>query len=270
MFFLIQPEFVFIGLKSSILHEKWGKTLQVTLLAVIVPNLFIMLPTLDEEGALPTIYSRIPLEELKAKGYSCRVVVVDGGSTDNTLEIARDLGCEIIQQWGEGKGAGMRQGFKKFLEYDDDKLVMLDCDGTYHPEEITKIIESVPKNGISIGDRLNGSIESNAMTSTNWIGNHLLTWIAVALHGKPINDLCSGFWAFSKQAVSRLQLNSMRFEIEAEMYTSCAHLGIPIRYIPITYSKRVGKAKLGSIKDGTSIARKLIIRRIFPTPHEEK
>ena len=68
-------------------------------------NLFIMLPTLDEEGALEDIYRRIPIEELKQKGYTTRVVVVDGGSSDNTVKIAVDLGCEVIQQWGEGKGA---------------------------------------------------------------------------------------------------------------------------------------------------------------------
>jgi dolichol-phosphate mannosyltransferase len=229
-----------------------------------------MLPTLDEEKALPEIYNRIPFEELKSKGYSSRVVIVDGGSKDNTLEIAKELGCEIIEQWGEGKGIGIRQGFEKFLELGDDELVMLDCDGTYHPEEIVRLVTSIPESGITIGDRLRGNLESDAMTSTNWIGNQLLTWLAVALHGKPINDLCSGFWAFSRESLMKLQLNSMRFEIEAEMYTSCAHLDIPIRHIPITYSKRVGEAKLGSIKDGTSIARKLIIRRIFPTPHEEK
>ena len=233
-------------------------------------NLFIMLPTLDEEGALEEIYSRIPLEELKQKGYSSRVVVVDGGSSDNTLSIAHELGCEVFIQWGEAKGIGMRQGFERFLESGDDTLVMLDCDGTYHPEEITKMVDGIPNGGIAIGDRLHGNLEADAMTSTNWIGNQLLTWLAVARHGKTINDLCSGFWAFSRDAISRLQLNSMRFEIEAEMYTSCAYLDIPIRHIPISYSKRVGEAKLGSIKDGTSIARKLIIRRIFPTPHEEK
>ena len=229
-----------------------------------------MLPTLDEEGALPDIYSRIPLQELKRKGYNSRVVVVDGGSSDNTTHLAKELGCEVIEQWGHGKGAGMRQGFKKFLETGDEKLVMLDCDGTYHPEEITKMVEAIPKGGIAIGDRLHGNLESDAMTTTNWIGNQLLTWLAVALHGKAINDLCSGYWAFSREAIESLQLNSMRFEIEAEMYTSCAYQDIPISHVPITYSKRIGEAKLGSIKDGTSIARKLIIRRIFPTPHEEK
>ncbi len=228
-----------------------------------------MLPTLDEERALADVYSRIPFAKIQELGYESRVVVVDGGSTDNTLEVAKELDCEIIEQWGEGKGAGIRQAFKLFLEKGDDTLVMLDSDGTYHPEEIPALVSAIPTSGIAIGDRLRGNLDADAMTSTNWLGNQLLTWLAVALHGKPINDLCSGFWAFSRDAIESMKLNSMRFEIEAEMYTSCAYQNIPMRHIPISYSKRVGEAKLGSIKDGTSIARKLIIRRIFPTPHEE-
>ena len=229
-----------------------------------------MLPTLDEELALANVFERIPFEKLESMGYESKVVVVDGGSQDNTVNLAKELGCSVITQWGEGKGAGIRQAFKKFIEDDNDVLVMLDSDGTYSPEEIPNLVSALPNSGIVVGDRLHGNLEPGAMTSTNWIGNHLLTWFAVALHGKPINDLCSGFWAFSRDAIKRLRLNSMRFEIEAEMYTSCVHQNIPLKYIPISYAKRIGEAKLGSIKDGTSIARKLMIRRIFPTPHEEK
>jgi len=227
-----------------------------------------MLPTLDEEVALPQVFGRIPFDELKKSGWNSRVLVVDGGSTDNTIQIAEDLGCSIINQWGKGKGAGMRQAFKKFLESDDDVLVMLDSDGTYSPEEIGLLIEALPKGGVVIGDRLRGDLEPEAMTSTNWLGNHMLTWFAVALHGKRVNDLCSGFWAFTRKAVNKMQLNSMRFEIEAEMYTCCVNRKIPIRHIPISYSKRVGQAKLGSVRDGGAIAKKLIIRKIFPLPHE--
>ncbi len=227
-----------------------------------------MLPTLDEEVALPQVFGRIPFDELKKSGWNSRVLVVDGGSTDNTIQIAEDLGCSIINQWGKGKGAGMRQAFKKFLESDDDVLVMLDSDGTYSPEEIGLLIGALPKGGVVIGDRLRGDLEPEAMTSTNWLGNHMLTWFAVALHGKRVNDLCSGFWAFSRKAVKKMQLNSMRFEIEAEMYTCCVNRKIPIRHIPISYSKRVGQAKLGSVRDGGAIAKKLIIRKIFPLPHE--
>ena len=64
-----------------------------------MPNLFIMLPTLDEEMALEDVYNRIPFKRLEKKGQNTRVTIVDGGSKDKTLRIADDLDCEIIQQW---------------------------------------------------------------------------------------------------------------------------------------------------------------------------
>ena len=76
-----------------------------------VPNLFIMLPTLDEEMALADVYNRIP-QKIGEKGYNARVTIVDGGSKDKTLRIADDLDCEIIQQWG-GKRSRYSSSFQE-------------------------------------------------------------------------------------------------------------------------------------------------------------
>ena len=73
------------------------------MLEVNVQSLFVMLPTLDEEKALANVFNRIPFSRLSKMGYDCRVVVVDGGSEDNTVKIAREYDCEVIEQWGEGK-----------------------------------------------------------------------------------------------------------------------------------------------------------------------
>ena len=98
-----------------------------------VPSLFIMLPTLDEELALANVFERIPFEKLESMGYESKVVVVDGGSQDNTVNLAKELGCSVITQWGEGKGAGIRQAFKKFIEDDNDVLVMVNHIFLYNP-----------------------------------------------------------------------------------------------------------------------------------------
>lgn len=166
----------------------------------------------------------------------------------------------------EAKGVAMRQGFSAFLQSGDDALVMLDADGTYHPEEMIRMLKALEKADVAVGDRLKGAMDPDAMTRVNYFGNHLLTWCAVALYGVPMHDLCSGYWAFTRRSIRTLKLNSMRFEIEAEMYTSCVLEHLEITHIPIRYSKRLGEAKLGSVKDGWNILRKLLVRRIFKTP----
>ena len=231
-------------------------------------RVMILLPTLDEAEGLALILPRIPVEQLSKKGWDIETLVVDGGSEDNTKEIAQSYGCNFMLQQGKGKGAAMRLGFFQFLKSNCDALVMFDPDGTYHPEEMHKLLSKLNHADVVVGDRLRGAMDPDAMTRTNYFGNHMLTWVAVALYGIPMNDLCSGYWAFSRRTISTLKLNSMRFEIEAEMYTSCAVEHLNITHVPIHYSKRLGEAKLGSVKDGWNIFRKLLVRRIFSTPHE--
>ena len=226
----------------------------------------VLLPTLDEAEGIAEVVPRIPIQELRASGWVVSVLVVDGGSDDGTIEIANQLNCRTMRQHGKGKGVAMRQGFSAFLESGDDALVMLDADGTYHPEEMIRMLKALEKADVAVGDRLKGAMDPDAMTRVNYFGNHLLTWCAVALYGVPMPDLCSGYWAFTRRSIKALKLNSMRFEIEAEMYTSCVLGQLENTHIPIRYSKRLGDAKLGSVKDGWNILRKLVVRRIFKAP----
>ena len=233
-----------------------------------MPHLTVMLPAIDEAEGVAEIIPRIPHSELEEMGWDVAIMVIDGGSSDDTVNISKALGAEVIRQQGTGKGAAMRLGFLHFLKSKSDSLVMLDCDGTYHPEQIIDFVKLLQHGEIIVGDRLKGTIDDGAMTQLNYLGNHLLTWFATALFGTRTNDLCSGFWAFNRDSLSKLKLNSMKFEIEAEMFTSCAVEGIEISFVPIKYSKRIGEAKLGSVPDGWIILRKLLVRKIFPTPVE--
>ncbi|MGY8728030.1 MAG: glycosyltransferase family 2 protein [Candidatus Poseidoniales archaeon] len=233
-------------------------------------RVMILLPTLDEAEGLAMILPRIPVEQLSKKGWDVETLIIDGGSQDNSGKIAHSFGCNFMLQQGKGKGAAMRLGFLQFLKSECDALVMFDPDGTYHPEEILKLLTKLEYADVVVGDRLRGAMDPDAMTRTNYFGNHVLTWVAVALYGVPLHDLCSGYWAFSRQTISALKLNSMRFEIEAEMYTSCTVENLNIAHVPIRYSKRLGEAKLGSVKDGWNIFRKLLVRRIFSTPVEAR
>tara|TARA_B100002051_G_C16540430_1_gene537267 strand:+ start:70 stop:780 length:711 start_codon:yes stop_codon:yes gene_type:complete len=232
-------------------------------------GLTLLLPTLDEAAALANVIGRIPRDAIENNGYQLRVVVVDGGSTDGTEQIAQSLDCEIIRQVsGRGKGNGLREAFHRFIQTEDDLLVLMDADGTYRPEEIVNLLEHLESSNVEIviGSRMKGIISPGAMTRRNYIGNRILTWLAVVLYSRYVSDLCTGFWAFERSAIEKMRLNSTGFEIEAEMYTSAIHERIQMGEIPIHYDPRIGRSKLGSIRDGIRIAMKLLKRRFVHHP----
>ena len=223
-------------------------------------RLVVLLPVLNEALGLQWVLERIPHEALKAKGYETTVLVMDGHSTDRTEEVASSFGVLFIDQDDDGKGSAIRHGFRMAVELEADAVVMLDADGTYNPSEMLALLVGLNDENVVIGDRLNGDLAPDAMTRTNYVGNRLLTWMASAIYGSISLDVCSGYWAFSRGAIERLRLNSVSFEIEAEMFASMVHQRVPFRYRPISYRARLGEAKLGSTADGWKIFRKLITR----------
>lgn len=233
-------------------------------------SLLILLPTLNEEGGLSKISTKIPVDVLREKGWNPSTLVVDGDSKDRTKLVAVENGFKIIQQAGRGKGAALRSGFNYALSQDYEALVMLDADATYDPDDIIKLVEKLSEFDVVIGDRLRGQLNDESMGVVNFFGNHALSWIARTLFSEDIGDLCTGYWAFTKNALSTLELNSMSFEIEAEMFCSSTKNGLKIGSVPISYSKREGEAKLGSFSDGARILRKLLVRKLFPIPVESK
>lgn len=243
-----------------------GNTMNKNERGISMKRLVVLLPVLNEALGLEWVLRKLPTDELKEFGYETQVLVMDGHSTDDTSKVADEFNVLFLEQEDHGKGTAIRHGFRETQEMEADVVVMLDADGTYHPGEMLRLLEGLNHADVVIGDRLNGAISPDAMTRFNFVGNHLLTWFATVLYGVPTNDVCSGYWAFSRRSIDRLMLNSVSFEIEAEMYASMIYQGISFTYSPISYSSRIGEAKLGSTADGWRILRKLITRRIFPNP----
>ena len=229
-------------------------------------ELMILLPVLNEEDGLETVLKAIPHQSLMELGWFPNIVIVDGNSSDDSREIGEKAGCVVLVQPTKGKGEGIRVGFEYAIKNDFDAVVMFDADRTYHPDDMLNMLPLLGKGQIIVGNRLTNQMHPHAMTAQNWIGNHLLTWSAVMLFGLEIHDVCSGYWVFDKAAIGKMNLNSMDFEIEAEMYAECAVANIQLRNYPIQYQPRIGEPKLGSVRDGSSILKKLIIRRLFPRP----
>lgn len=174
----------------------------------------IVIPALNEEKGIAWVLNRIHYT-LRGKNY--HMLVVDGGSTDRTVEIAKIKGAEVISQNGRGYGDAYIKGFKYALEkYALDIMVMLDADGTYDPAEIPSLINPIVKNeaDVVIGSRFKGQIKKDAMSWLHrYVGNPILTKFSNLFYKVGISDAHCGFRAIekcSREAKAKISWNRIR------------------------------------------------------------
>ena len=228
-------------------------------------ELVILLPTRNEEKGIGEVIGRVPLEEIENLGFSTRIVVVDGHSSDKTVEIAKSMGAETIRQNGSvGKGNGVREAIEKIYsnhDGEDDIFIMLDADATYRPEEIPRFIIELKENDVVWGSRISGTIEKGAMSSVNKMGNRILSRAASLFFGTRTTDLCTGFWGFKTNTIKNLALTAEGFNLEADLFGSVVKSGQRLVEIPINYDSREGDSTLTWYKDGPRILLMIIKKR---------
>ncbi len=206
----------------------------------------VLIPTLDEAATIGDV-----IDGFHQQGYTT-VVVVDGGSTDETRSIARDRGAEVIVQSGDGKGQAVREA----LEYITVPYVlMVDGDGTYDPADADAMVEPL-SNGYDhvIGNRF-ADMDDDAMTSLNRFGNSLINRSFRFIHGADHTDILSGYRAFTVDSFERLSLTADGFTIETELAVECVKNGIKTTVVPVSYSARPdhSETNLHPITDGATI-----------------
>lgn len=222
-------------------------------------SICIIIPTLNEASSIGKVIDEIPKKALEDSGYTVEMVVVDGISTDGTIQIARDRGALVLTETRRGKARAIRTAFETVAS---DYVFMLDGDFTYSAAYIPAMLKVLQKYPVVIGSRLRGEREKGAIRKVNLIGNHCLTALANIFYGTRISDLCTGFWGFRKEVIQNINLTSEGFQLEAELLVQVAKRGYKIGEVPILYRCRTGKAKLNRIKDGVKIARLLFSRRL--------
>ncbi|SDC09959.1 S-layer glycoprotein N-glycosyltransferase AglJ [Natrinema hispanicum] len=206
----------------------------------------VLIPTLEEAATIGDV-----IEGFYAEGYT-NVVVIDGDSEDDTREIARDHGAEVLVQSGSGKGQAVREA----LEYVTVPYVlMLDGDGTYDPADADKMIEPLA-HGYDhvIGNRF-ADMDDDAMRALNGFGNRMINRAFAFVHGANYQDILSGYRAFTVDSFRQLSLDSDGFTIETELAVECVKHGINTTVVPVSYHARPDESEtnLHPVKDGGTI-----------------
>lgn len=227
-----------------------------------IKKICVILPALNEEDGVKKVLGTMPNPVVD------KVVLVDGNSTDNTISAAKGVEkknyrLEVMRQEGKGKGMAFQTFLKSFDLDSHDIYVMLDADYTYNPEEIKKMITPL-MNGehvdVVMGDRISHGKLNGSMSPANYFGNKMLTLAARALYLKSTNDLCTGYWAFSKNFLKAARINAKGFDLEANLFVEAVKKKFKIKSVPISYGKRIGQKKL-RIRHGSLILWRLLRER---------
>ena len=123
----------------------------------------LLIPTLNEEEAIEAL-----VVEARDCGFT-RILVVDGFSSDGTREVAMKGGASVVEQeFGRGKGCGVRTGMKRFLEEKADSLCIIDGDGTNIPSHLRDMVSMIQAGeaDVVLGSRTRGLRDPHAM---NWL-----------------------------------------------------------------------------------------------------
>ncbi|KAF5412580.1 MAG: Glycosyltransferase AglJ [Candidatus Methanocomedens sp.] len=208
----------------------------------------IFIPTLNESHTIGGL-----IDEFKTLGFS-NILVMDGHSKDNTADIARKAGANVVMQTGKGKGQAVIQAFDTI---DSPYVIMIDGDGTYLPDEVHLFIEAFEQGaGHIIGDRF-ANPGKGAFTRLNSFGNKILNKMFGFAYGGWLSDILSGYRGFTSETISMMLLSQTGFGIETEMTVECVRNEVDIKVIPITYLARAEAAvtKLNPLTDGLRIGR---------------
>jgi dolichol-phosphate hexosyltransferase len=212
----------------------------------------------EEEGIGPTI------AEMMDTLDDPPVIVIDGKSSDRTVEIAQSLGAIVDVQDGLGKG----DAFAKALAHLDpnvDFVVITDADFTYPAgviPEMIRLLKENPQVGMVCGNRLNGNVDPNALHDVFHFGNKLIAFTHNLLNGVPLKDPLTGLRVVRTCILKNWKIKSKGFDIEVELNHRVEREGFGILEVPIQYRERLGVKKL-KVRNAAEIIKRILLETTY-------
>jgi glycosyltransferase involved in cell wall biosynthesis len=219
-------------------------------------NISIILPAYNEGESIGYVLDRIP--DLSRS----EIIVVDGGSTDQTTAIAEAAGARVFIETRRGYGRACSIGVDKA---EGDIIVFLDADGADDPADIPNLVSPIlyQSADLVLGSRLAGHIHPGAMPPHQRFGNWLAAGLFRMIYNIQITDL-SPFRAVVRSKLISLGMKEMTYGWPTEMIAKAVRQDWAITEIPTNYHPRYGgKSKISGTIQGTILATFNIISTIL-------
>src|SRR3989344_8442739 len=210
----------------------------------------IVMPCLNEERTVGRciLQAKLSLKKLGRQGFSGEIILADNGSTDKSVEIARNAGATIVLVTTRGYGAVYQAGIAASR---GSYIMIADSDGTYDLGNIGAFIDRLERGfDLVLGSRFSGNIKPGAMPFLHrYVGNPILTGLLNFTYGTRVTDAHTGMRAFTRKSWNTMNLVSRGMEFASEMLMKAKLHNLRITEIPIVYSRRTGTSKLIPLKD---------------------
>ncbi|HIE28002.1 TPA: glycosyltransferase family 2 protein [Candidatus Poribacteria bacterium] len=205
---------------------------------LVTMKICLLLPAYNEAKTIGCIIK-------KARAYIESIIVIDDGSTDETVQVAREHGVVVLQhKINCGKGMALRTGFKYALEHNYDIIITMDSDGQHEPADIPRFLAHLGQNDadILIGARV---LEREKMPLHRRLNNKLISRVGSLLCGQNVVDFQCGFRLFKGEVLRSITLETVRYETESELLIKAGRLGFRIGTLPI---KTIYNGEISNVK----------------------
>jgi glycosyltransferase involved in cell wall biosynthesis len=261
----------FLGLKSaekkrvaSIVNEPLESlvTTDGDTSSLVPPRVSVVIPARNEARNLPSVLASLPPDLFE-------VILVDGHSGDNTVDVARRCRPDIrvVCQGGHGKGNALACGFAAAR---GDVIVTLDGDGSTKPEEIPRFVAALRYGAdFAKGSRFTPGGGSADITAMRKAGNFALVCLVNLLFRTRYTDLCYGFNAFWTRCLPKLEVDSDGFEVETLLNIKAARSGLKVAEVPSFERGRLhGLSNLRAWPDGMRVLRTVLSEYLSPRSYQ--
>jgi glycosyltransferase involved in cell wall biosynthesis len=215
----------------------------------------VIICTLNEANNLPNVLPRIP-------EWVYEVILIDGHSTDNTIEVAKSIrpDIQVYNQPDKGKDNAMKYGFKRS---NGDIIVTLDADGSTDPLQIPEFVELLLKGY----DFVKGSrfLQINPIMPVHRnMGNKMLTELTNLLFNTSYTDVCCGYNAFWRKCLEKIDLSKGGFNYEPVLYAKAKKAGLKVAEVQCADRGRIhGNSKLPMPTQGLRAALAIVQQRLY-------
>jgi glycosyltransferase involved in cell wall biosynthesis len=206
-------------------------------------KLIIQIPCFNEEAQLPVTLSRLPRQ---VPGFDAvEWLIIDDGSTDATIEVARNQGVDHVVRLTNHKGlaAAFQAGLDAGLKLGADVIVNTDADNQYEGQDIPKLVAPILRGeaDMVVGDRQVGTIAH--FSAAKKLLQRVGSWVVRQASQTTIPDTTSGFRAYNREAALQMQAVS-KFTYTLETIIQAGKLLVAVDHVPIRTNPRTRESRL--------------------------